>query len=79
MVEGISTSPVVVMVLEKENAVAAWRDLMGPTNPADADAGTIRALYGKSIGENATHGSDSLESSKRERTIFFPESCSTCS
>lgn len=78
MVEGISTSPVVVMVLEKDNAVLAWRDLMGPTNPSEAPAGSIRALYGKNIGENATHGSDSLESSKRERTIFYPESCSSC-
>lgn len=78
MVESISSSPVVVMVLEKENAVLAWRDLMGPTNPADAPAESIRALFGKDIGENATHGSDSLESSKRERAIFFPESCSSC-
>ena len=75
MVEGISTSPVVVMILEKENAVSAWRDTMGPTNPADAAEGTIRARFGKNIGENATHGSDSLESSKRERAIFFPENC----
>ena len=75
MVESISTSPVVVMVLEKENAVSAWRDAMGPTNPADAAEGTIRARFGKNIGENATHGSDSLDSSKRERAIFFPEGC----
>ena len=75
MVESISTSPVVVMVLEKENAVSAWRDAMGPTNPADAAEGTIRARFGKNIGENATHGSDSLESSKREQAIFFPEGC----
>lgn len=79
MVQTISSSPVVVMVLEKENAVAAWRDLMGPTNPAEAAEGTIRAKFGKGIGENATHGSDSLESSARERAIFFPESCSSCS
>ena len=78
MVETISTSPVVVMVLEKENAVAAWRDTMGPTNPAEAPEGSIRAKFGKGIGENATHGSDSLESSKRERAIFFPEDCAPC-
>ena len=78
MVQGISSSPVVVMVLEKENAVAEWRKAMGPTNPADADAGTIRARYGKNIGDNATHGSDSLDSSERERNIFFPNSGGCC-
>lgn len=75
MVEEISTRPVVVMVLAKDNAVSDWRDLMGPTNPAEAAAGTIRAIYGKNIGENATHGSDSLQSSQREQAIFFSESC----
>lgn len=72
MVESITASPIVVMVLEKENAVAEWRKLMGATNPAQADAGTVRALFGTSIGANAAHGSDSLASSARERAIFFP-------
>ena len=71
MVESMTSSPVVVMILSKDNAVRAWRDLMGATNPADAEQGTIRAKFGKSIGENAVHGSDSLQSSEREREIFF--------
>jgi len=78
MVDAISSSPVVVMILEKENAVADWRQAMGPTNPADASAETIRARYGKSIGDNATHGSDSLSSSERERNIFFPKNGGCC-
>ena len=72
MVDSMTSSPIVTMVLEKEGAVLAWRDLMGATNPAEADAGTVRALYGENIGSNAVHGSDSLESSQRERAIFFP-------
>ena len=73
MVDIITSTPVVVMVLKKDNAVKAWRDLMGATNPAQADAGTIRALFGVNIDHNATHGSDSLSSAKREMDIFFPE------
>lgn len=72
MVSTMTASPVVVMVLAKDNAVKAWRDLMGATNPAEAEEGTIRKRFGRSIGENATHGSDSLQSSERERAIFFP-------
>ncbi|MBM17524.1 MAG: nucleoside-diphosphate kinase [Epsilonproteobacteria bacterium] len=71
MVETMTASPVVVMQLSKEGAVKAWRDLMGATNPAEAEAGTVRAKFGKSIGENATHGSDSLQSAERELGIFF--------
>lgn len=71
MVETMTASPVVVLQLSKENAVRAWRDLMGATNPADAAEGTVRALFGRSIGENATHGSDSLQSAERELGIFF--------
>ena len=74
----MSSGDIIPMVLEKENAVAEWRKAMGPTNPADADAGTIRARYGKNIGDNATHGSDSLDSSERERNIFFPNSGGCC-
>lgn len=73
MVSTMMSSPIIVMVLEKENAVLAWRDLMGATNPADAKEGTIRALYAESIGRNSVHGSDSLQSSERERAIFFPQ------
>ena len=60
----LSSSPVVVMVLEKENAVLANRELMGATNPKDADEGTIRKKYGISIDKNSVHGSDSVENAK---------------
>lgn len=73
LVEFMTSGPIVVMALAKENAVAAWRDLMGATNPAQAAPGTIRKLFGTSIGNNATHGSDSLENAQREIGLFFPE------
>jgi len=66
-----SNAPCVVMVLEKEGAVKAWRDLMGATDPAKADAGTIRKEFGTSVGENATHGSDSDENAAIEIAYFF--------
>ena len=72
MVESMMASPIVIMALEKDNAVVAWRDLMGATNPKDAVAGTVRALFGANIGANAAHGSDSLASAARELAIFFP-------
>lgn len=74
MVEAMTASPVVVLTLSKQDAVKGWRDLMGATNPADAAQGTVRAKFGRSIGENATHGSDSLQSAERELGIFF-KSC----
>ena len=58
LVAFMTRSPVVIAVLEKDNAVKAWRDLMGATDPAKAEAGTIRKLFGSNVGENATHGSD---------------------
>jgi nucleoside-diphosphate kinase len=64
---------VVVQVLEGENAVAKYREVMGATNPADADEGTIRKLYAKSIGENSVHGSDSEENAAIEIAQFFSE------
>ncbi len=67
----LSSGPIVVMVLEKENAVLANRDLMGSTNPKDADEGTIRKKYGISIDKNSVHGSDSLENAKIEIDFFF--------
>lgn len=73
MVETMTASAVVVLQLSKDGAVKAWRDLMGATNPADAAEGTIRARFGKNIGHNATHGSDSLQSAKRELSIFFKD------
>lgn len=73
LVTFMSSGPVVVMALEKENAIAAWRKLMGDTNPAKAEVGTIRKLFGTSIGENATHGSDAAETAAVELKFFFPE------
>uniref|UniRef100_UPI00404B697A nucleoside-diphosphate kinase n=1 Tax=Candidatus Pelagibacter sp. TaxID=2024849 RepID=UPI00404B697A len=69
----LSSSPVVVMVLEKENAVLANRELMGATNPKDADEGTIRKKYGISIDKNSVHGSDSVENAKIEIDFFFKD------
>ncbi len=73
LVEFMTSGPVVVQVLEGENAVAAHRDVMGATNPAEAADGTIRKLFAKSIGENSVHGSDSEENAKIEIAQFFSE------
>ena len=67
----LSSGPIVVMILEKENAVLANRELMGATNPKDAVEGTIRKKYGLSIDKNSVHGSDSLENAKIEIGFFF--------
>ena len=67
----LSSGPIVVMVLEKENAVLANRELMGATNPNDAQEGTIRKKYGISIDKNSVHGSDSIENAKIELDFFF--------
>ena len=67
----MSRSPVSIQVLEAENAVSLHRDVMGATNPADADAGTVRAEFAESVGENSVHGSDSLENAKIEIDFFF--------
>ena len=74
LVNYITRGLVVAMALEKENAVADFRALIGATNPADAEEGTIRKLYAKSIEENAIHGSDSVENGLREVAFFFSES-----
>jgi nucleoside-diphosphate kinase len=71
LTEFMSRSPVVLMVLEGENAVQANRDIMGATNPANAAEGTIRKLFAKSIGENSVHGSDSADNAKIEISYFF--------
>ncbi len=71
LTEFMSSDPCVVMVLEKENAVKAWRDLMGATDPAKAEEGTLRKEYGGSLGENAVHGSDSDENAAIEIAYFF--------
>ncbi len=67
----MSSGPCIVLALEKENAVPAWRELMGATNPADAAEGTIRKDFATSIGENAVHGSDSDENAAIEIAYFF--------
>jgi len=72
-VDFMISGPVVIMVLSKKDAVIEWRNLMGATNPADATEGTMRKLFGTNIGENATHGSDSIETAKKEIGQFFPE------
>ena len=71
LIEFMTSGPVVVQVLEGENAVAKNRELMGATNPQEAAAGTIRADFAESIDANAVHGSDSLESAAREIAYFF--------
>ena len=67
----LSSGPIVVMILEGENAVAANRKLMGATNPKDAEENTIRKLYGLSIDKNSVHGSDSIDNAKKEIDFFF--------
>ncbi|MCB9982571.1 MAG: nucleoside-diphosphate kinase [Rhodospirillales bacterium] len=71
LVEFMSSEPVVVQVLEGQDAVAKNREVMGATNPEEADAGTIRKDYALNIGENSVHGSDSLENAKVEIEYFF--------
>ena len=69
--EYLSSGPIMVMILEKENAVLANRKLMGATNPKDAEEGTIRKKFGISIDKNSVHGSDSVENAKIEINFFF--------
>lgn len=71
LTEFMSSGPCVVMALEKESAVKSWCDLMGATDPARADAGTLRKEFGGSVGENAVHGSDSDENAAIEIAYFF--------
>lgn len=73
LVEFMTSAPVVVQVLEGENAVPRYREIMGATNPEEADDGTIRKLFAKSIGENSVHGSDSDENAAMEIAQFFTE------
>ena len=67
----LSSGPIIVMILEKKNAVLANRQLMGATNPKDAEKNTIRKLYGISIDKNSVHGSDSIDNAKKEIEFFF--------
>ena len=68
----MSSGPCIVMALEAEGAIRKWRDLMGPTDPAKADAGTLRKEFGASIETNATHGSDAPDTAAYELNYFFP-------
>ena len=71
--EYLSSGPIVAMILQKNNAIIANRELMGATNPKDANEGTIRKKYGISIDKNSVHGSDSLENAKKEIDFFFKD------
>ncbi len=73
LVDFMTSGPVMLMALQGENAVLRNREIMGATDPKKAAAGTIRAEFGDNVGENAVHGSDSLESAKRELSLFFSE------
>jgi nucleoside-diphosphate kinase len=73
LVAFMTSGPVVVQVLEADNAVARYREVMGATNPENADAGTIRKLFALSVGENSVHGSDSADNAKIEIAQFFDE------
>lgn len=73
LTEFMSSGPCVVMALEKTGAVPAWRNLMGATDPAKADQGTLRKEFGASVGENAVHGSDSDENAAIEISYFFSQ------
>jgi nucleoside-diphosphate kinase len=74
LTEFMSSAPCVPLVLERGDAVAKWREVIGATNPAQAAEGTIRKLFARSVGENAVHGSDSPENGIKESRYFFPES-----
>ena len=74
LVDFMTSGPVVVQVLEGDNAVAKYREVMGATNPAQAADGTIRKLYAQSVGENSVHGSDSPDNAKIEIAQFFTDS-----
>jgi nucleoside-diphosphate kinase len=71
LVDFMTEGPIVTMILQKENAIVAWRNLMGATDPAQAEEGTIRKKYGASLQNNATHGSDAQETAAFETQYFF--------
>ncbi|MBL4588054.1 nucleoside-diphosphate kinase [Candidatus Babeliales bacterium] len=73
LVAFISSGPVTALILEKDNAVSSWRELIGATNPADAAENTLRKLYAISLDNNAVHGSDAADTAQREIALIFPE------
>ena len=72
LVEYMTSGPIVILALKKENAIKDWRTLMGATDPLKAEVGTIRKMFGTDITENATHGSDAPETAATELKLFFP-------
>jgi len=72
LVKFMTEGRIIVMALEREDAIRKWREVMGATNPANADEGTVRKLYGQSIERNASHGSDAPETAEVELRYFFP-------
>ncbi len=73
LVAFVTSGPVIIMALEKDNAIQEWRNLMGATDPAGAASGTIRQLYGTNISSNAVHGSDAPETAQQELALFFTD------
>ena len=71
LLDFMTEAPVVLLALEREDAIAKWREVMGATNPEKAEAGTVRKLYGTNIGRNASHGSDAPETAAFELSWFF--------
>lgn len=73
LVSHMVSGPVILMVLEKQDAIREWREFMGATNPEKAGPGTLRRMFAASIGSNAVHGSDSNDTAKQEIKLFFPD------
>ena len=73
LVDFMCSGPIIVLILEKENGIESWRKLMGATDPAKAEMGTLRSEFGTNVGSNALHGSDSQEAANREIKFFFPQ------
>jgi nucleoside-diphosphate kinase len=73
LVNFITSAPIIVMIVEGEDVISIFRSMMGPTDPKNAEPGTIRGDYGTDIEKNIIHGSDSIESARREIDLFFPE------
>jgi nucleoside-diphosphate kinase len=73
LVDYMISGPCILMALEKDNAIAEWREVMGATDPKKAAPGSLRKMFGTSIGNNVTHGSDSAETAQKELRFFFPD------
>ncbi len=73
LIEFVISGPIIILALEKDDAIKSWRHLMGATDPAQAQEGTIRKLFGTSISANAVHGSDAPETAQQELGLFFPD------